>query len=544
MSGTRRPITACGCRNTPARLALRAPRGLARLVGGFGRWVFDLEGEPLRQVSARREDPEVYLKLSRQRDARVRWRGMVAVPVLLLVIAVAAVLAVAKPNVRLLAAAAMVAGLGLAGRRVDKPLLDTAVLVPKVAKLTSDVVVRALSALGLAGINQALSRNPNAIGFAAPITRDGPGWRADIDLPYGVTAAEVIERRDKLASGLGRPLGCVWPEGDHEVSPSRLSLWVGDQDMATAKPAAWPLAKSGRVDLFKAFPFGTDPRGRPVTLELAETNVLIGSLPGAGKTAALRVIVLAAALDPRAELWTFELKGSGDLSAVEKVSARYASGFDDESIEATLLALRDLDKECARRAKQIKALPRSICPENKITPQLAARKDLRLHHLVCSVDECQNLFTHPEYGKEAGELAERVIKLGRALGIELLLATQRPDSKSLPTGVVRERRHPVLPAGDGPGRKRHDPRHVGLPERHPRDPVHQDATAVSATWSARARTRRSPAPTTSTTRPPSGSACAPAPPVKPPARSPGTPPANPSRPRRATRTRCSKTCSS
>jgi S-DNA-T family DNA segregation ATPase FtsK/SpoIIIE len=40
-----------------ARLALRAPRGLARLVGGFTRWVFDLEGEPLRQVTARREDP-------------------------------------------------------------------------------------------------------------------------------------------------------------------------------------------------------------------------------------------------------------------------------------------------------------------------------------------------------------------------------------------------------------------------------------------------------------------------------------------------------
>ena len=170
------------------------------------------------------------------------------------------------------------------------------------------------------------------------------------------------------------------------------------------------------MDLFKAFPFGTDPRGRPVTVELTETNVLIGSLPGAGKTAALRVIVLAAALDPRAELWTFELKGSGDLSALEKVSARYASGFDDESIEAALVALRDLDKECARRAKQIKALPRSICPENKITPQLAARKELRLHHLVCSVDECQNLFTHPEYGKEAGELAERVIKLGPRAG--------------------------------------------------------------------------------------------------------------------------------
>ena len=100
-SGT--PRTRCstrrsGCRSTPgvSRCAPRA--GVARLVGGFGRWVFDLEGEPLRQVCARREDPETYLKLSRQRDARVRWRGMVAVPVLALVIAVAVLLAVARPR--------------------------------------------------------------------------------------------------------------------------------------------------------------------------------------------------------------------------------------------------------------------------------------------------------------------------------------------------------------------------------------------------------------------------------------------------------------
>ena len=205
--------------------------------------------------------------------------------------------------------------------------------------------------------------------------------------------------------------------------------------MATAKPAAWPLAKSGRVDLFTAFPFGTDPRGRPVGVCLNETNTLTGALPGAGKTVAMRNQLLAAALDPRAELWVFELKGTGDLEPLEKVSARYGSGPDDDTIEAGLVALRDLRTECTRRAKVIKGLPKSVCPDNKVTPQLASRKNLGLHHLVAGFDECQELFTHPEYGKEAGELAEKVIKLGRALGISLLLATQRPDAKSLPTGV-------------------------------------------------------------------------------------------------------------
>jgi DNA segregation ATPase FtsK/SpoIIIE, S-DNA-T family len=153
------------------------------------------------------------------------------------------------------------------------------VVIARAQRLTSEVVVRALGALGLAGINQALSKDPKAIGFPAPITRDGPGWRADIDLPPGTTAGEVMDRRDKLASGLGRPLGCVWPEPAHEVSPGRLVLWVGDQDMVTARQPTWPLARHGTVDLFHPFPFDTDPRGRPVPLELAYTNLLIGSIP-------------------------------------------------------------------------------------------------------------------------------------------------------------------------------------------------------------------------------------------------------------------------
>ncbi len=418
------------------KLMFRSPRGLVRVLVTSGRWVFDLEGEPVRQFTVSRNDPEQYLRLSRQRDRRVRWRGMVALVTLGVLAAGGVSIAFAPPWARWAALALAVTLLGLAGRPADRPLLDTAVTLPKVAKLTSDVVTRALASLGLAGVTSALSKNPKAIGFPAPITRDGPGWRADVDLPYGVTATEVIERRDKLAAALGRPLGCVWPEGNHEIHPGRLVLWVGDQDMATAKQPAWPLLKPTSVaDVFKPVPFGADPRGRAVTVDLMYTNFLIGSIPGAGKTFSLRVPLLAAALDPRAELWVFELKGTGDLESLAQVSARYASGADDDTIEAALIALRDLRKECARRAQVIKGLPKDLCPENKVTPELASRKGLGLHPLVCSIDECQELFSHPEFGKEAGELAEKIIKLARALGIVLLLATQRPDSKSLPTGV-------------------------------------------------------------------------------------------------------------
>lgn len=413
------------------RLLASAPRGFARVIGGITRWATDEEGRIPRADTIAKHDYEGYRKLVAVRDRHVRWRGLCLTAGGILTLGTAITLVSIGGPLMWGSLAALVAAAGWAGRPDDKPVTDTAVVKTELKPLTANVVKRALSVLGIAGINKA----PDEIHFTAPITRDGPGWRADIDLPYGVTAGEIADRRDKLASGLSRPLGCVWPEGRSEIHPGRLVLWVGDQDMAAAKQPASPLKKATKVDLFKPFKIGCDPRGRWVELNLMYTNVLIGSIPGMGKTFTMRLPLLAAALDPRAEIWGYELKGTGDLEPISHTAARYASGADDEELEQALQALRDLRKECSRRAKVIKGLPRDMCPENKVTPELASKKSLGLHPLVVGIDECQELFTHPDFGAEAAELAEKCIKLGRALGIILILATQRPDSKSVPTGV-------------------------------------------------------------------------------------------------------------
>jgi DNA segregation ATPase FtsK/SpoIIIE, S-DNA-T family len=417
------------------KLAIRTPRGLARIVGSSMRWLFDLEGEPMRQYSVRTEDADLYLRLSRQRDRRVRWRGLVGTAAVLGLLVAAAWLAVVQPEVRLAVLLALAVACGVLGAPADKPLLDTAVVKASVQPLTSDVVVRALSVLGIAGITQALSKNPKAISFPAPITRDGPGWRADVELPYGVTATEVIDRREKLASGLARPLGCVWPEGNADVHPGRLVLWVGDQDMATARKPAWPLLRSGAVDLFRPIPWGTDPRGRWVELTLMFVTMLIGSIPRMGKTFALRLVLLIAALDPRARLYVFDLKGTGDLAPLEPVAHRYRAGDEDEDIEYALGAMRELRTELRRRTKVIRGLPRDLCPESKLTPELAGNRSLGLFPIVVGVDECQVWFEHPIYGAELEEICTDLVKRGPAVGIVVVLATQRPDAKSLPTGI-------------------------------------------------------------------------------------------------------------
>jgi S-DNA-T family DNA segregation ATPase FtsK/SpoIIIE len=417
------------------KLVARAPRGAARVTGGWLRWLLDLEGEPVRQATVRAQDAEAYLKLARQRDRRVRWRAAVTTMLLAALMIAGGALLLAPPAARWAGLALTLAALGVAGAPADRPLLDTAVVIPKAPRLTSEMVVRALGVLGLAGINQALGRNPKAVGFVAPITRDGPGWRADVDLPPGVTVGEVADRRDKLASGLGRPLGCVWPEGNAEVHPGRLILWVGDQDMAKTRQPAWPLAKTGAADLFRPFPFGTDQRGRKVPLTLMFASMVIGSIPRMGKTFAMRLLLLTCALDARAELHAYDLKGTGDLSVLEPVAYRYRAGDDDQDIAYALQDLRELQAELRRRAKVIRGLPRDLCPENKVTPHLAGLRSYRLHPIVLGVDECQRWFEHPTCGTELQAICEDLVRRGPALGIIPVFGTQRPDARSLPTAI-------------------------------------------------------------------------------------------------------------
>lgn len=411
------------------RAIWRTPVGAYRLLRAVHRWTSDAENRPLRAGAIASQDAAEYRRLVELHDTKVRQRtAIAAVGIVVLVAAVVAVAVTAAPAVQ---AAALVTAVGLlakAGEERDKPIVSRAVTPTRVERLTAPVVERALSA--------AVPKvKPDEVTFPSPIVREGPGWRADVDLPHGITVPQVLAQREAVASGLRRPVGAVWPEGDSSQHAGRLVLWVGDQAFSDARQAAWPLASRGTVDLFRPVPFGADQRQRPVRVPLMYSNVLIGALPGAGKTSALRVLGLACALDRRAHLDVHELKGSGDLEALELVAYRYGSGQDDDTIRGALDSLREARADIERRAEVIRGLPRSVCPDNKVTTELADRRDLGLHPRVVIIDECHELFEHPDCGAEAADLATKVIKQGRAFGVILMLATQRPDGTSLPKGV-------------------------------------------------------------------------------------------------------------
>jgi DNA segregation ATPase FtsK/SpoIIIE, S-DNA-T family len=361
-------------------------------------------------------------------------RGLILLACAAGLVAVLAILSQAPPWAWVLLALIAVPLLARAGRPAHKPIVTPAVLPATVQAPSQDVITRALGALGIAGIDRWL-RDGRALVFPSPVREDGPGWRAEVDLPYGVTAAMVTERREQLASGLRRPLGAVWPEPVTAEHAGRLELWVGRVDVAKSRQGPWPLGRGGQADVFQPVPFGTDVRGRVVKVPLAYHNWLLGAIPRQGKTAAVRVLACAVALDPLAEMWVHELKGSGDLDPLERVSHRFVSGVDDESIGYAADSLRLLRAEVMRRTERLKALDRELCPDKRVTRQIADKASLKLRPVVCFIDEAQNLFADPGHGKAAGIDAEFVIKIGPAFGVILIIATQRPDKASLPTGV-------------------------------------------------------------------------------------------------------------
>lgn len=411
------------------RLMGRGPRGLGRGAASWLRWVTDAGARPVETRAAVDGDIQAWLALSREHSRRVRPRRVATVAMVVpsTVLVVAAV--VALPWWALGAVgAALLAAAGLGGGHPDQPVITRYVSVQYQRPLDSEEVTEALEAIGIKGKTV----------FVNPIAVDGPGWRAEVDLPRGAVATDVLDKRAKLAAAMRRPITTVWPQTS-DAHPGRLELWVAKRDPAKEPRRIWPLMREGQADVFAPLPLGWTPRGELIDVTLMYSNLLVGGIPGSGKTSAALALALGVALDPSAQLWVYELKGSGDLGSVRPVCHRYVSGDDDEDVEATVRGLRSAITEMKRRKTFVQGLPVEEVPEGrKVTRQLAAKyPGKNLDPVVLIVDEAQELFSHEDHGKEAEVLCKKLIKKARAYGIILILLTQDPDAASLPPTVSR-----------------------------------------------------------------------------------------------------------
>lgn len=337
------------------------------------------------------------------------------------------------PATWLVAVAALaVLVLGWVGRPLERSLVQPATpLAADQQRLTAPMVTGALCRMG-----NAKMKDPDQIFLVMDVARVGPGYQVDLELP-DVPATWVIENRSTLAATLRREIGCVWPTVG-ERHEAHLSLYIANQPMAKARQAKWSLLTAGQVNVFEPAPLFTDKQNRWVGVTLAYTGWVVGAVPRMGKSFFVREWLLVMGLDPRTKVYAFDLKGTGDLSPCAEFAHVHELGDEDDEIESQLQHLRDIRQEMRRRTRVIRGLPRELASENKVTDELANRRDLGLEPIAVGADECQVWFEHPdkEIRAEFIAICTDLVKRGPALGIMSCFATQKPDAKSIPTGIA------------------------------------------------------------------------------------------------------------
>ena len=274
--------------------------------------------------------------------------------------------------------------------------------------------------------------------------RQGKGWAITVDLPATRKAVDVIKGRDALASALAVDevqliVERVRGRGGHA---GRVAMLVADEDPYAGPPLPTPLRTAERWDAWVPVPFGRDARGRPVALPLVWTSLLVGAIPRQGKTFATRLPAAGLILDPHTRLYVFDGKGGKDWKAAEQVAYRFVCGDDPAHIEAVRDGLIELVAETQARFARMGELPDEVCPESKITPQISRNPTLGMPITAVIIDEVQ-VFVEDTTRQDVGarkttigayiaDLLTYLAKKGPAAGIIVILATQRPDSTTMP----------------------------------------------------------------------------------------------------------------
>jgi S-DNA-T family DNA segregation ATPase FtsK/SpoIIIE len=342
-----------------------------------------------------------------------------------------------------IAGAVVSAAMAVLGRRKDGSPGRKAVLAgPRSLTWTMDpqVLVDAFRDAKLIGKDETLRLVERA-------NRVGEGWAVTVDLPATRKAADVIKGREALASALAvdevqLSVERVRGNGGHA---GRVAMWVADHDPYASPPLRTPLLDVSTWDAWRPMPFGRDARDRRVDLPLVWTSLLVGAIPRQGKTFAARLAAAGLILDPHTRLYVADFKAGKDWAAASRVAHRFMAGDETEHVLALIAWLVELIGEVQGRYRRMRELDDVTCPESKITPAMSRDADLDMPITAIVIDEVQvPLEDRTPYrvqdkkltaGEYVGELLTWLAKKGPAAGIVLVLATQRPDSKTIPSGL-------------------------------------------------------------------------------------------------------------
>lgn len=171
----------------------------------------------------------------------------------------------------------------------------------------------------------------------------------------------------------------------------------------------------------ESIPFAVDEDGQPVRLKIAESNILIGGIPGSGKSGGSTAILAGLSRLPNVAIYGVDLKlVELDMWAprFERTALTAASAHD---LLGRLMAEMFDRYKWLRLHKRKKFAPDMFSPEHPL--------------IVLVVDELARLVQTGDanFTKEVNAYLRQLVALGRAAGVVVITMTQKPETAVIPS---------------------------------------------------------------------------------------------------------------
>lgn len=202
-----------------------------------------------------------------------------------------------------------------------------------------------------------------------------------------------------------------------DSSDSTTMVWnLREDPLATIQPYPWDAPVS-----MDRIPFAVDDHGVPVCLKLYESNILVGGLPGGGKSAGATAILAGVARLENVALYGIDLKRvelSPWLPRFEEIA---------KTSEDALDLLRRIEVAMMSRYEYLEAHGLK-----KLSP---ATFTAALPLILLMIDELAQLVLGGDkaVNDEIKELLRRLVALGRAAGVTVVTMTQKPETAVIPS---------------------------------------------------------------------------------------------------------------
>ena len=180
---------------------------------------------------------------------------------------------------------------------------------------------------------------------------------------------------------------------------------------------------------------GTDEHGDSKSVPISNVSgVVVGGLPGSGKTAWLTQTLASFSACDSAQMVVIDGKGGMDLSALKPRSYQFVN--DDMDLDAVIGALHEVKELVRERSQNLHdLLGTSNFWNHGPTSEVPV--------VLVLIDECQT-FLDPRQlvgkenkakGTEIHALVSFLVRKGRSAGVVTILTTQKPTADSLPTDI-------------------------------------------------------------------------------------------------------------